>query len=242
MLRAAGGVAVRNVTEITKKVYSSGRMTEQMCKPVFFPIPRAGGSLDCDRHRAVSIMSHINTNYIESDTKTFTRKKKIKPEVQEGQCGFLKGRGTSSGIFMVRVLAERITEKLRDLFVCFFDYEETFNDVRLVNLMEVRTSTGVSGKEYRVTKCLYWAQKTCVRVDGEDSERQEIRGVRQGCVLPPDLFSLYGETTVRNIEEEHEGIRGGGRNINHQRHAADTVLTAHSRQQLESLFNKVKEE
>ena len=44
------------------------------------------------------------------------------------------------------------------------------------------------------------------------------RGVRQGCVLSPDLFSLYSEIIMRNIEEQ-PGIRVGGHNINNLRYA-----------------------
>ena len=49
-----------------------------------------------------------------------------------------------------------------------------------------------------------------MRVEGEISAFQKIkRGVRQGCVLSPDLFSLYSEIIVRNIKGQ-PGIRVGG--------------------------------
>jgi len=81
-----------------------------------------------------------------------------------------------------------------------------------------------------------------VRVDGEETERQAIRkGVRQGCVLSPDLFSLYGEIIMRNIRE-CEGISFGGRNINNLRYADDTVLLADTNKKLQLMFNRVKEE
>lgn len=51
-------------------------------------------------------------------------------------------------------------------------------------------------------KNLRWTQKACVKVNGEESEWQSItRGVRQGCVLSPDLFSFYGEVVMRNIRD-----------------------------------------
>lgn len=70
--------------------------------------------------------------------------------------------------------------------------------------MKVLASLGIKEKEYRVIKNLYWPQKTCV--GEEETEWQEIRRkVRQGFVLPPGLFLLFGEFIMINIEE-YEGI------------------------------------
>ncbi|GFS23497.1 lactation elevated protein 1-like [Elysia marginata] len=58
---------------------------------------------------------------------------------------------------------------------------------------------------------------------------------------PDDLFSLYSEMIMRQIEEM-EGLKIGGHNINNIRYADDTVLTADSEEKLQELLNKVVEE
>ena len=42
------------------------------------------------------------------------------------------------------------------------------------------------------------------------------KGVHQGCILPPCLFNLYAEYTMRNagLDEAQAGIKIAGRNIN----------------------------
>lgn len=81
-----------------------------------------------------------------------------------------------------------------------------------------------------------------MKINGEETQAQNIkRGVRQGCVLSPDLFSLYGEIIMRDIED-CEGISIGGRNINNLRYADDTVLIADTKVKLQVLLNRVKEE
>ena len=47
--------------------------------------------------------------------------------------------------------------------------------------------------------------------------------LRQGCILSPCLFNVYGEYIMRNagLEEVQAGIKTAGRNINNLRYADD---------------------
>ena len=60
------------------------------------------------------------------------------------------------------------------------------------------------------------------------------KGVRQGCILLPCLFSLYAEYIMRNagLEETQAGIKIAGRNINNLRYADDTTFMAESEEEL----------
>ena len=68
------------------------------------------------------------------------------------------------------------------------------------------------------------------------------KGVRQGCLLLPCLFNLYGEHIMRNagLDELQVGIKIGGRNINNLRYTDDTTLMAESKEELKSLLMRVK--
>ncbi|GFN92238.1 endonuclease-reverse transcriptase [Plakobranchus ocellatus] len=81
-----------------------------------------------------------------------------------------------------------------------------------------------------------------MRIENKTSTFQDIKqGVRQGCVLSPDLFSLYSEIIMRNLEN-HPGIKVGRQNINNLRYADDTVLIAENKEDLQKLLNIVEEE
>ena len=70
------------------------------------------------------------------------------------------------------------------------------------------------------------------------------KGVGQGCILWPCLFSFYAEYIMRNVglNEAHAGIKIAGRNINNLRYSDDISLMAESEEKLKSLLMKVKEE
>ena len=91
---------------------------------------------------------------------------------------------------------------------------------------------------------LYAGQEATVRsVHGTTDWFQIRKGVRQGCILSP-LFDLYVEYIMWNarLDEAQAGIKIARRNINNLRYADNTTLVAESKEELESLLMKVKEE
>ena len=67
--------------------------------------------------------------------------------------------------------------------------------------------------------------------------------VHQGYILSPYLFNIYAEYIMRNarIDKPQAGIKIAGRNINKLRYADDTTLMAESKEELQSLWMRVKE-
>ena len=85
---------------------------------------------------------------------------------------------------------------------------------------------------------LYAGQEATVRTGHETTEWfQTGKGVRQGCILSPCLFSFYAEYIMRNarLEEAQAGIKIAGRNINKLRYADDTTLMAEIEEDLKPL-------
>ena len=92
---------------------------------------------------------------------------------------------------------------------------------------------------------LYAGKKAAIRTGPGTTDWFQIgKGLRQGCILSPCLFNLYAEYIMRNarLDEAQTGIKTAGRNINNLRYTDDTNLMAESREELERLLMKVKEE
>ena len=72
---------------------------------------------------------------------------------------------------------------------------------------------------------------------------QISNGICHGCILSPCLFNLYAEYIMQNAGVDAQaGIKIAGRNINNLRYADGTTLMAENKEELKSLFLKVKEE
>ena len=92
---------------------------------------------------------------------------------------------------------------------------------------------------------LYAGQEAIVRTGhGTTDWFQTGKGVRQGCILSPQLFNLYAEYIMRNsgLEEAQAGIKTVRRNINHLRYADNTTFMAENEEEVKSLLIKVKVE
>ena len=70
------------------------------------------------------------------------------------------------------------------------------------------------------------------------------KGVGQGCILSPCLFSLHAECIMWNarLDESQAEITIARKNINNLRYADNTNLVAESKEELKSLLMKVKKE
>ena len=91
---------------------------------------------------------------------------------------------------------------------------------------------------------LYAGQEATVRTGHGTTDWFQIGRVRQGCIFSPCLFNFYAEYIMRNsgLDEAQAGIKIARRNINNFTYADDIPLKAESKEELKSLFMKVKEE
>ena len=98
---------------------------------------------------------------------------------------------------------------------------------------------------------LYVGQEATVRtLSGATDWFRIEKGVQQVCLLSPCLFNLYTKHIMQSawLEELQAGIKTVGRNSRNLRYAddlryaADIILMAESKEELKSLFMKVKQE
>ena len=87
-------------------------------------------------------------------------------------------------------------------------------------------------------------KKQQLELDMEQQWFKIRKGVLQGSILSPCLFTLYVEYITRNtgLEEAQAGIKIVRRNINNHRYTDDTTLMAESEEELKCLLMKLKEE
>ena len=126
----------------------------------------------------------------------------------------MQNKGTRNAIYILRTLAERAIEMQKDVYLCFIDYSKAFDRVRHKELIQILMELDIDGKDLRLIRNLYCDQKAAIRIGDEISKYLKIKkGVRQGCVLSHDLFSIYSEKILREIIDLN-GMKINDININ----------------------------
>ena len=237
MVEAAGEFAIEKITELANKVYRTGIIPKRMEESEFIVLPIKEGATECSTYRAISIMSQVAKVILKVMDDRLN--KTVEEHVDKAQFGFRKGKRTGNAIFVLRAIIERAIEKQKDLYLCFIDFDKAFNMVRYEVLVERLRGLGIDVPDLTLITNLYLGQIAVVKVGDDKSEWANIeRGVRQGCVLSPDLFSLYSKAVINELEDI-ESVKVGGSNINHIRYADDTVLITDTNAKLQSLVDKL---
>ena len=70
------------------------------------------------------------------------------------------------------------------------------------------------GKMWRVVQKVYEKTMSCVVVEEQRTEwKQSQMGVRQGCVMSPNLFSMSINGMAERVKEKAKGIRWANRKL-----------------------------
>ena len=154
-------------------------------------------------------------------------------ELPDVQAGFRKGRGTRDQIANICWIIKKAREFQKNIYFCFFDYAKAFDCVNHSKLWKILKKMGLPDHLTCIPRNLYAGQEETVRTGrGTTDWFQNGKGVHQGCILSPYLFSLYAEYIMRNagLNEAQAGIKIARGNINNLRYADDTTFMAESKE------------
>ena len=199
MLKLLNETALKYLKYFMNEVYERGRLTKEMCQSVFIPLSKKAGTVLCDEFRTISLMSHLTKILLKIVSQRM--KSKIMQEIDVCQYGFRADCGTRNVVFILKVLSQRSIQMQTDIYLCFVDYTKAFDRVVHSELMQFLDYLKLDDKNLGLIPNLYYQQVAGIRINDTVSKMVPIkRDVRQGCVLSPDLYSLFSEILMRTIK------------------------------------------
>ena len=143
------------------------------------------------------------------------------------------------------MIIQKCREFNQPLFTCFVDYTKAFDSVEHQQLWTVMREMGFPKRIVSLIEALYSEQQYAVRTDSGTTDWFSVsKGVRQGCIVSPQLFSIYTESIMREVEEEqsnseYDALSVGGTKITELRYADDTALFSTTPEGLNNLVQAV---
>ena len=130
----------------------------------------------------------------------------VNHELPDVQAGFRKGGGTRDQIANIRWIMEKAREFQKNIYFCFIDYAKDFDWVDHNKLWKILQEMGIPGHLTCLLRNLYAGQEATVRTGHTTTDWFQIgKGVCQGCILSPCLFTFYAEYIMRTLGwKEHK--------------------------------------
>ena len=197
MIVASGTKGVDVMLELAQSVIDGNGIPDDWKCSVMVPIFKGkGDTMSCGSYRGVKLLEHA----MKVVERILEKRLRSIAGVDEMQCGFMPGKGTTDALFTVRRLQEEYRAKNKKLFMCFVDLEKAFDRVPRRVIWWALRRRGVPEQLVDAVRSLYEGASTKVRVGSEFSEVFSVRvGVHQGSVLSPLLFALVLEVVTENV-------------------------------------------
>ena len=105
--------------------------------------------------------------------------------------------------------------------------------------MEILEREKIGDKSLRVIINRYATQTAQMRME-PTTKISIIRGVRQGCILPPTLYHIYAEEALKEFGRS-KGTTIGSARINRLMYAEDTAILSDTKEELKEVIDELME-
>ncbi len=239
-LKYGGEMLVNCITRLLN-IYSSSEHVPQLIKlgiltPIF---KKKGKKQDAKNYRGITVLPILGKCL------EFLLRKRLRTIIDKLQNrlqrGFTKSVSPMNcALVLYECLLNSADAKI-PIHVAFLDAKSAFDVVGHTSLFRKLFLAGVNGRLWLLTYLLNQGAQTAVKWEHDETEPFDFtQGVRQGGVLSTDLYKLYVNDVLNQIEESGIGTTIGTIPCAAPTCADDISLLANSKDQLQILINTVE--
>jgi hypothetical protein len=209
MLKSANSHVIDYLVTLFNKLFDSGTFPSDWANSIIIPIFKKGDNNNPDNYRGIALTSVLSKVYTYILNKRLTEWSNKESKLLEEQAGFRSGYSTIDHIFTLYALVQKYLLRNTKLFVAFVDFRKAFDSVNRNALWNVLRQHGINSKLYKALKSVYNSVLASVRVDCKYSATFKcFQGVKQGCLLSPQLFSFFiNELAMEIVKKGKHGIQ-----------------------------------
>ena len=174
-------------------VLNSGSVPDDWTLGIIKPIYKQKDDIkDPKNYRGISLISCICKLFTAILNKRLSEFVDVNNAIGEEQVGFRRSYSTLDHVVSLQSIIHLYLNKRKRIYCTFVDYAKAFDSINRVSLCKKITLVNINGRIFKVIYDLYSNAKSCVRLNGIDSEYFTCNvGIRQGDNLSPLLFCIY---------------------------------------------------
>ena len=127
--------------------------------------------------------------------------------IGDEQHGFRDGRNTGHHFSTISLTIESRIKRKLDTYVTFIDFSKACDRIDRSLLWHKLSKNGIDGGMLRALQSLYEHVTCTVRINGVQSDIFEVKtGLKQGCILSPQLFNMFVNDLIHAINSLESGL------------------------------------
>ena len=209
VFKYGGDELTRRLYQIICQIWEEEDVPQQWKDASIIKLFKKGDTMECGNYRGISILTVVGK--ILSNIFLVRLKPIMEAVVPESQCGFRNGRGTDDMIFCARQIQEKCKEQGMPLFMVFIDLTKAYDTVNRTLLWLLLARYGLPEKLVNLIRNMHDGMKASLSFDVGTSELFDIlNGLKQGCVMAPNLFNLFFAAVVFETFRDMDDKSGVG--------------------------------
>ena len=236
LLKAGGTPVLKTLQRLFNAVILGGKTPQSWQSGVVALFFKKGDKTLLKNYRPITLLSHVYKLFSRVITNRLARR--FDDFQPPEQAGFRKGYSTIDHIHTLRQVIQKTEEYNRPLCLAFVDYEKAFDSVETWAVLRSLQRCQIDYRYIEVLKSLYENATMSVKLQDQNTKPIQLqRGVRQGDVISPKLFTAALEDIFKLLDWSRLGININGEYINHLRFADDIVIMAETLEDLSTMLN-----
>jgi hypothetical protein len=204
---------------------------------VIFPLHKGDSPLDPANFRPITLLSVVGKMFGTIVNSRVMQYSEAVGAISDEQGGFRTNRGCPDQIFIWREILASRKERGLPTFATFIDVRKAYDTVWREKAYVEMHEAGINGKLWRQLQNMHKGLTRRVRhpvglTDPFDVER----GVAQGAVESPWVYSIFIDGLAKALKKAGHGIMVAGRRVPLLMYADDVVLLASTQSELEAMM------